>query len=248
MINADDPRVAGAGAARTRARAAVLRARAAICRTASCVDGDAIVGAERRGDASRWCRSTRSSCSGRIWSDDVMAAAAVGWLAGVDAGGDDRARSKASPASSTRWSWSAEIGGVRFVNDSKATNVEAALRAIESFDAGVVVIIGGRFKGGDFARSARAARERGRRGRGDRRGAAAGSRRRSADACRCTTRGDMAAAVRTAFALGAPGRRVLLAPACASFDMFRDYAERGRAFKEEVQRLRGRSGTVTREQ
>ena len=45
----------------------------------------------------------------------------------------------------------AEIGGVRFVNDSKATNIEAALRAIESFGTGLVVILGGKFKGGDFA-------------------------------------------------------------------------------------------------
>jgi UDP-N-acetylmuramoylalanine--D-glutamate ligase len=48
---------------------------------------------------------------------------------------------------------------------------------------------------------------------------------------------DMSAAVRTAFAAAAPGRTVVLAPACASFDMFRDYAERGRAFKQEVRRL-----------
>src|SRR5688572_21942015 len=45
----------------------------------------------------------------------------------------------------------ATIGGVRFVNDSKATNVEAAQRAIESFDVGLVVIMGGRFKSGDFS-------------------------------------------------------------------------------------------------
>ena len=44
----------------------------------------------------------------------------------------------------------AEVGGVRFVNDSKATNVESALRSIESFDSGLVPIIGGRFKGGDL--------------------------------------------------------------------------------------------------
>ena len=95
----------------------------------------------------------------------------------------------------------AEIGGVRFVNDSKATNIEAARRAIESFDAGLVVILGGRFKGGDFARSAR---RRWRRAQATvvAIGEAApliarGARRRR---CRCTTRADMASAVRTAFA------------------------------------------------
>ena len=45
----------------------------------------------------------------------------------------------------------ADIAGVQFVNDSKATNIEAARRAIESFGEGLVVILGGRFKGGDFA-------------------------------------------------------------------------------------------------
>ncbi len=54
---------------------------------------------------------------------------------------------------------------------------------------------------------------------------------------------DMPAAVRTAFASAAPGQTVVLAPACSSFDMFRDYAERGRVFKQEVARLQ-RSGTT----
>ena len=58
---------------------------------------------------------------------------------------------------------------------------------------------------------------------------------------------DMSAAVRTAFASASPGQTVLLAPACASFDMFRDYAERGRVFKQEVRRL-GEEWNVTREQ
>ena len=55
---------------------------------------------------------------------------------------------------------------------------------------------------------------------------------------------DMGGAVRTAFASASPGRAVVLAPACASFDMFADYAERGRVFKQEAMRLAGRSGTA----
>ena len=132
----------------------------------------------------------------------------------------------------------AEIGGVRFVNDSKATNVESALRSIESFERGLVPIIGGRFKGGDLrlaARAARSARARAVVAIGE--ATAAGPRRRSAASCRCTTPASLDEAVRTAFALAQPGGVVLLAPACSSFDMFRDYAERGRTFKEEVARL-----------
>jgi UDP-N-acetylmuramoylalanine--D-glutamate ligase len=58
---------------------------------------------------------------------------------------------------------------------------------------------------------------------------------------------DMAAAVRTAFACASPGRTVVLAPACASFDMFRDYADRGRVFKQQVRRL-AEEWTTMREQ
>ena len=139
-----------------------------------------------------------------------------------------------------------DVGGVRFVNDSKATNIEAARRAIESFDEGVVVILGGRFKGGDFADlgeplAARLATV-----------VAIGEARpliREALGGRVTVHeaADMSGAVRTAFASAAPGHTVVLAPACASFDMFRDYAERGRVFKQEVLRLQ-EEWNVTREQ
>ena len=126
---------------------------------------------------------------------------------------------------------------MRFVNDSKATNVESALRSIESFDRGLVPIIGGRFKGGDLRllREPLQARARAvvaigearpllREALGD---VVAGA----------TRRTSFADAVARAFALAKPAGVVLLAPACASFDMFRDYAERGRVFKEEVARL-----------
>ena len=130
----------------------------------------------------------------------------------------------------------AEVRGVRFVNDSKATNIASALQAIESFDGGLVVILGGRFKGGDF-RDLRGAIQR----RAEAVVAIGESRalvrEALADVVRVDERDTMRDAVRTAHEAAPPNGVVLLAPACASFDMFRDYAERGRVFKEEVRRL-----------
>ena len=84
-----------------------------------------------------------------------------------------------SAASSTRWSWVDEIGGVRFVNDSKATNIDAARQAIETFGRGLVVIMGGRFKGGDSRLLRPALAVAGRDGGGDWRSRAADARTRS---------------------------------------------------------------------
>jgi len=130
----------------------------------------------------------------------------------------------------------AEIGGVRFVNDSKATNIEAALRAIESFPPGLVVILGGRFKGGNFGdlRAALVERLASVVAIGE---AAPVVREALSPAVVVHDAADMVAAVRTGFALASPGETVVLAPACASFDMFKDYAERGQVFKREVMRL-----------
>ena len=129
----------------------------------------------------------------------------------------------------------ASRGGVRFVNDSKATNVDAAAKSIESFDK-VVAIIGGKFKGGDFADLAEPLRVHGRAV------VAIGEARPMVTAALKTVvpvveADSLADAVRRAWDLAVPDGVVLLAPACSSFDMFADYAERGRKFKEEVRRL-----------
>ncbi len=129
-----------------------------------------------------------------------------------------------------------EVGSIRFINDSKATNVVAARSAIESFSKGLVPIIGGRFKGGSLSDLGPALATR-----AEVVVAIGESRALVREALSGVVKvhevGTLSEAVRSAFALAPPGGTVLLAPACSSFDMFRDYAERGRAFKQEVLQL-----------
>ncbi len=198
------------------------------------IAGDSIVRRTRGGDQVLVPLSS-IKLLGRHLLADVLAASAVASLVGVDPAAITRAvegftglEHALEPV--------AEVSGVRFVNDSKATNVEAALRAIESFGPGVVAILGGRFKGGSFGDLRAALAERGAKV------VAIGEARYLIHAALdgkvpIHDASSMSAAVRTAFALAEPGQTVVLAPACASFDMFRDYAERGRIFKSEVTRL-----------
>ena len=134
---------------------------------------------------------------------------------------------------------SGRVGGVTFVNDSKATNVEAARRSIESFPGRLVALVGGHFKGGDFRdlREALASRGRAVVAIGE---AAPLVREALADLLPVIDAASMREAVERGYEAARPDGIVLLAPACASFDWFRDYAERGRAFKEEVERLKSR--------
>jgi UDP-N-acetylmuramoylalanine--D-glutamate ligase len=132
----------------------------------------------------------------------------------------------------------AEADGVRFVNDSKATNVDAAKRAIESFQSDLVPIMGGRFKGGDLRllRDAVGSRAKAVVAIGE---AASLIHDALGDVVTVKDAATMRDAVAMAFALARPEGVVLLAPACASFDMFSDYAERGRRFKDDVRRVTG---------
>jgi UDP-N-acetylmuramoylalanine--D-glutamate ligase len=135
----------------------------------------------------------------------------------------------------------AEIGGVTFYNDSKATNVDAARKSLEAFAGKVVAVMGGRYKGGDFAdlKDVVADRVRAILAIGEARDRIAGA---LGDVTPVTACASLREAVTRAHAVAEPGDAVVLAPGCSSFDMFQDYAERGRAFKDEVRRLAARGG------
>jgi UDP-N-acetylmuramoylalanine--D-glutamate ligase len=130
-----------------------------------------------------------------------------------------------------------EVRGVRFVNDSKATNVEAARRSIESFPRGVVAIVGGRFKGGDLTqlREPLAASGTAVIAIGE---ATPLSPQALDGVVPVIDAGSMREAVERGYEAAGMSGVVLLAPACSSFDWFRDYADRGNTFKEEVARLK----------
>jgi UDP-N-acetylmuramoylalanine--D-glutamate ligase len=129
-----------------------------------------------------------------------------------------------------------ERRGIRFINDSKGTNVDATLKALESIDQPIWLIAGGRDKGGDFSRLAPAIRQR------VKRliliGEAAPLIAKAMEGYQAVERADtLKQAVESAASGARTGEVVLLSPACASFDMFADYQDRGRQFKALVQAL-----------
>ena len=129
-----------------------------------------------------------------------------------------------------------ERRGVRFVNDSKGTNVDATLKALESIESPIWLIAGGRDKGGDFSRLAPSIRQR---VKGlVLIGEAASLIERAVPEHQAIIRaGSLQEAVEQAAAGARSGEVVLLSPACASFDMFADYQDRGRQFKALVRSL-----------
>jgi UDP-N-acetylmuramoylalanine--D-glutamate ligase len=167
--------------------------------------------------------------------DDVMAAATVASIVGAQ---PDAMTAAVENFAGLEHAMElvTEFEGVRFVNDSKATNVEAAVRSIESFQSGVVAIVGGRFKGGDLRQLRTPIGGRGKAvvAIGEARDLV---RRALEDVIEVRDAGSMDEAVLMGFEIARPSGVVLLAPACASFDMFRDYAERGERFKDAVRRL-----------
>jgi UDP-N-acetylmuramoylalanine--D-glutamate ligase len=167
--------------------------------------------------------------------ENVLAAVAAMRLVGVDTGAIARGvRSFAGVEH--RLEFVAEIGGVRYYNDSKATNVDATLKALAAFTGRILVILGGKDKGSDYTELQTSLR--GKAILALLIGAAAEKiEKQIAGSVAIERAGTIERAVEIASHAAQPGDIVLLAPACASFDQFQNYEHRGRVFKELVRQL-----------
>jgi UDP-N-acetylmuramoylalanine--D-glutamate ligase len=175
-------------------------------------------------------------------AENVMAAAAVAEIAGI-------AKSKIVAAVKTfhavehRLEFVAEIAGVRFYNDSKATSVDATTKAIDSFEGNLWVILGGQDKGSDYTVLRDRLREKARAvlliG-----AAAEKIESQIEGATRLIRAGTLECAIDEAWKNARPGDTVLLAPACSSFDQFQSYEHRGRVFKDLVNGLQVPNGAT----
>jgi UDP-N-acetylmuramoylalanine--D-glutamate ligase len=167
--------------------------------------------------------------------ENVLAAAAAARLAGAPAAAIARGvRSFAGVEH--RLEFVAEIAGVRYYNDSKATNVDATRKALDAFPGRILIILGGRDKGSDYTVLQKPLREKAILALLI--GAAAEKIENQISGSVALERAEtLERAVETASHAARPGDVVLLAPACASFDQFQNYEHRGRAFKDLVGQL-----------
>ncbi|MHB1702321.1 MAG: UDP-N-acetylmuramoyl-L-alanine--D-glutamate ligase [Acidobacteriaceae bacterium] len=164
--------------------------------------------------------------------ENILAAVCAARLAGV-AADSIRQSIESFSAVEHRLEFVASVNGADYYNDSKATNVDAAMKAIASFPHGVHLILGGKDKNSDYTLLAPLLRQRvksvytiG--------SAAQKIEHQLAGVVKMVAAGTLDQAVRCASEAAQPGETVLLAPACSSFDQFENYEQRGRTFKELV--------------
>jgi len=130
-----------------------------------------------------------------------------------------------------------EVNGVKFINNSQGTNIDAVEKSFLSYANPVVAIMGGRNKGSNFAKLADTVKQKVKKiiligeAKGEIRAALSGS-------TELVDAATLEEAVRLAYKSAEPGDVVMLSPACASFDMFKDYRDRGRVFKEAVAKVK----------
>jgi len=198
------------------------------------LDGDAIV-SNLSGRREEVCRVGDLQLRGVHNLENVMAATAIAELAGC---------SLDNIAAALRVFQGLEhvmevvrvLRGVTYINDSKGTNVDATIKALESLQGPVILIAGGREKGGDYPGLTDAVRRR------TKRVILIGEARPHLakilqGVCPISEAESLADAVRQAANEAGPGDTVLLSPVCASFDMFADYKDRGQQFRERVNEL-----------
>lgn len=231
VLNHDDARVWGLHA-EARAQVYGFSRKRRLARGACLDDGWVVV---RDGATERVVPASGIALPGAHNLENVLAAAMIGRLLGVPAA-SMRRTIRTFRGLEHRLEDVLTVRGVRFVNDSKATTVDATLKALASFDRPIVLILGGRGKGGDFAPLRPAVRRRARSvvlvgEAADKIEKALGG---VAPVDRVASYGEV---VRTAFDRARRGDVVLLAPAATSWDMFKNFEERGRTFKREVRRL-----------
>jgi UDP-N-acetylmuramoylalanine--D-glutamate ligase len=167
--------------------------------------------------------------------ENVLAAICCGVLLSCD-GAKIRTAVRDFKAVEHRLEYVATVRGVEYYNDSKATNVDATIKALESFPSGVHLILGGKDKGSDYTVLYDLLRQRVKRVYTI--GAAAPKiESQIKDAVQVVSASTLEAAVKQAANSAQAGEVVLLAPACASFDQFENYEHRGRVFKELVHGL-----------
>lgn len=167
--------------------------------------------------------------------ENVLAASAAACVLGAEFSSIRRAVREFSGVEH-RLEFVREIRGVDFYNDSKATSVDAAAKALSSFERGVHLILGGKDKGAPYEPLRSLLKDRVR----EVLVIGAAQKRIMSDlagAVEIVEAGDLETAVRTAAERARPGDVVLLAPACSSFDQFENFEHRGRAFKDLVRRL-----------
>ena len=232
VLNADDPLTAQL-ADQVHSKPLLFSRRSALKRGAYLNGGNLIY---REGTKEHvLCSTQEIKLKGQHNLENVLAACTIALLSGAM---PEKLREvvKNFPGVEHRLEWVAEIDGVQYYNDSKATNVDAARKSLEAFPGNIHWIAGGRDKGGDFrtlrsligqrvkriillGEAASKIRE------------ALGGQADISDAL------SLPEAVRHCKSRARPGDVVLLAPACASFDMFIDYEHRGRVFKDAVRKL-----------
>lgn len=166
---------------------------------------------------------------------NALAAVAAARAAGIDASSIREALVQFGGVEH-RQEFAGSACGLEWINDSKATNINAMRQALQSVPAGMVLIAGGRDKGNDYSSVAALVREK------VACIVAIGESRETlvtsfAGIVRVVTAGTLREAVSEAARIGTPGAAVLFSPACSSFDMFRDFEDRGEQFKQLVREL-----------